>query len=71
MLPTRLVAVCGVEDLVGRDATVGHPLLPPQHPDDHVRHAVLGLDNNNNNKNRRTNAELWMSKATHHLEPLF
>lgn len=33
----------GEEDLVRGDAAVGDPLLPPQHPDDDVRHAVLGL----------------------------
>lgn len=44
MLSTGLLTVGGVQDLVSRDATVGHPLLPPQHPDDHVRYAVLRLD---------------------------
>lgn len=43
VLPTGLLAVGGVEDLMSRDAAVGHTLLAAQHPDDHVRHAVLGL----------------------------
>lgn len=41
---TGLLTVGGKQDLVSRDATVGHPLLTSQHPDDHIRHAVLGLD---------------------------
>ena len=44
VLTTGLFTVCGKKDLVSRDATVGHPLLTPKHPDDHIRHAVLGLD---------------------------
>lgn len=43
MSATGLLAVRGVEDLVGGDATVGHPLLTTQHPDDDVRHTVLRL----------------------------
>lgn len=43
ILPTGLLAEGGVEDLVGWDPGVGHPLLSSQHPDDHVWHAVLGL----------------------------
>lgn len=44
VLSTGLLTVCGIEDLVSWDTTAGHPLLTPQHPDDHIRHAVLGLD---------------------------
>lgn len=44
MLSTGLLTEGGVENLVGRDAAVGHPLLTTQHPDDHIRHAVLGLN---------------------------
>lgn len=29
---------------MSRDAAVGHPLLTTQHPDDHIGHAVLGLN---------------------------
>lgn len=39
-----LLTVRGEEDLVSGDTGVGHPLLTSQHPDDHIRHAVLGLD---------------------------
>lgn len=44
MLSTGLLTERGVENLVSRDAVVGHSLLTTQHPDDHVRHAVLGLN---------------------------
>lgn len=44
MLSTGLLTEGGVEKLVGRDAAVGHPLLTTQHPDDHIGHAVLGLN---------------------------
>ena len=42
-LPTGLLAVPGEQHLVGGDSAVGHPLLPSQHPDEHVWHAVLRL----------------------------
>ena len=35
--------VGGEEQLIGRDTEVRHPLLATDHPDDHIRHAVLGL----------------------------
>lgn len=44
VLTTGLLTVRGKKDLVSGDATVGHSLLTPEHPDDHVRHAALGLD---------------------------
>ena len=43
-LPTGLLPHGGVEDPIGRDTGVGHPLLPTHHPDDHVWETVLRLE---------------------------
>ena len=43
MLPTGLLAVGGVKDLIGWYTGIGHPLFSSQHPDDHVWQAILGL----------------------------
>lgn len=42
-LPADVVGVLGPQDFVGGDSVVGQPLVPTDHPDHHVRHAVLGL----------------------------
>ena len=42
-LPANVVSMLGPQDFVGGDSVVGQPLVPTDHPDHHIRHAVLGL----------------------------
>ena len=42
-LPSGL-ASCGIHEQVGGDSLIGHTLAPRQHPDDHIRNTVLGLE---------------------------
>lgn len=44
VLSAGLLAVGGVKHLVGGDSSIAHPLLTTQHPNDDIRHAVLGLE---------------------------
>lgn len=43
VLADGLLAVGGVENLIGWDAGVGHTFLSSQHPYDNIRHTVLRL----------------------------
>lgn len=43
MFPSSLFTMGRKENLIGRDASISHPFLSSQHPDDDVRHAVLRL----------------------------
>ena len=42
MLATT-VRMFGVENIIGRNAVICYPFLSTQHPDNNVRHTVLGL----------------------------
>lgn len=42
MLATT-VRMFGVENIIGWNAVICYSFLPTQHPDDNVRHTVLGL----------------------------
>ncbi len=43
VLADSLLAVGGVENLIGWDSGVGHTFLSSQHPYDNIRHTVLRL----------------------------
>lgn len=43
VLADGLLAVGGVENLIGWDSGVGHTFLSSQHPYDNIRHTVLRL----------------------------
>lgn len=47
MFPTGILTGGGEEDLMGRDASTSQPLLRSDHPDDHIRHTVLWLEEMN------------------------
>lgn len=45
---TTLFTEVGVQDLIGWNSGISYPLLPSQHPDNHIWHAVLRLMTINN-----------------------